>query len=289
MRRTIFIGLGAMGLPMAENLAASGMLDAVWNRTHHKAEDTAMRLGIRTSPLLSEAVSDCDTAFLCVRADEDVLAIAGQLAECMAENSIIVDCSTVSAQTARTVAGHLASHNIHFLDAPVTGGVEGARLARLVFMAGGSASHLESVRPMMQAMGQTVMHMGDTGTGQATKAVNQVMCAGINQAVTEALAFGCRMDLDMTKVIAAISGGAAGNWFMDKRGAGMLAGQFPPGFKVELHHKDLAICLAMAEALAIPLPLTERTLDDYAILKNMGYGEEDISALFRLKESVAQP
>jgi 3-hydroxyisobutyrate dehydrogenase len=125
--------------------------------------------------------------------------------------------------------------------------------------------------------------MGATGAGQATKAVNQIMCAGINQAVTEALAFGQAQGLPMGKVIDVISAGAAGNWFLDKRGRTMTNGTFTPGFKLALHHKDLLICQKMAENMNLLIPVSDMTIDDYAILMAEGYGDEDISALFRLK------
>ena len=125
--------------------------------------------------------------------------------------------------------------------------------------------------------------MGGVGAGQATKAVNQIMCAGINQAVTEALAFGKAQRLDLDKVIEAVGGGAAGNWFLDKRGPTMARGTFAPGFKLALHYKDLKICLETAKRLGVSVPLSEMTVKDYAELIKQGFGGEDISALFRLK------
>jgi 3-hydroxyisobutyrate dehydrogenase len=198
---------------------------------------------------------------------------------------VVVDCSTVSPATARAAAHRLGEGGAEFLDAPVTGGVEGARSGRLSMMIGGSPATLAKVEPVLSTMAARIVFMGDTGAGQAAKAVNQVMCAGINQAVTEALAFGERLGLDMDRVIEAVSGGAAGNWFLDKRGPTMTRGTFAPGFKLALHHKDLAICLSMAEEMQIDLPLTAATLNDYAALMADGFGNEDISALYRRKRS----
>ncbi len=141
----------------------------------------------------------------------------------------------------------LAEKQVAFLDAPVSGGVEGAKNGTLAMMVGGDADALEKARPVLEAMTGRIMHMGATGSGQATKAVNQIMCAGINQAVTEALAFAQAQGLAMDKVIDVISGGASGNWFLQHRGSTMTQGTFAPGFKLALHHKDLKICQSMAK------------------------------------------
>jgi 3-hydroxyisobutyrate dehydrogenase len=164
----------------------------------------------------------------------------------------------------------------------VSGGAEGARNATLAMMVGGSAEALERARPVLSKVAANIVHMGPTGSGQATKAVNQIMAAGINQAVTEALAFGAAMGLDMDKVIDVVGSGAAANWFLDHRGRTMVAGSFKPGFKVALHHKDLDIIREMARD--VPLSVVESTLRDYAQLLREGHGEEDISALYRLKQ-----
>ncbi len=150
-------------------------------------------------------------------------------------------------------------------------------------MVGGEAEVLERVRGPLAAIAATIVHIGPTGSGQATKAVNQIMAAGINQAVTEAMAFGEAMGLDMDKVIDVVSQGAAANWFLSHRGRTMLQGQFNPGFKVALHHKDLRICQAMAAQAGLQVPIVEMTLRDYAELMRAKHGEEDISALFRIK------
>jgi 3-hydroxyisobutyrate dehydrogenase len=168
----------------------------------------------------------------------------------------------------------------------VSGGSEGATNGTLVMMAGGDAAMLEKLRPTLACFTRMVTRMGPVGAGQATKAVNQIMAAGINQAVTEALAFGQAQGLDMEQVIQVVSGGAAGNWFLDHRGRSMLAGRFEPGFKLALHHKDLQICRQMAEARNARSPLLEMTLADYKELLTEGHGEEDISSLFQLKQQL---
>jgi 3-hydroxyisobutyrate dehydrogenase len=178
----------------------------------------------------------------------------------------------------------LAQQGVDFVDAPVSGGVEGAKQGELAIMAGGEVAAIEKLTPVFDAIGSKVTHMGPVGSGQATKAVNQVMAAGINQAVTEALAFAKAQNLPMEKVIEVISGGAAGNWFLQHRGPTMVEDMFEPGFKVHLHHKDLTICKSIAEQLGVALPVVEMTLVHYWRLMNAGFGEEDISALYREKQ-----
>jgi 3-hydroxyisobutyrate dehydrogenase len=278
-----FIGLGAMGAPMAANLARAGFLHGVWNRSPEKAQALADELGVRAAATSAELASEADILLICVSADADVLAVVDALLPGLRSGHIVVDHSTVSAATARVADALVRSSGAAFLDIPVTGGVEGARAATLAMMAGGEAQDLERARPVLNAMATRIAHMGPVGYGQASKAVNQIMAAGINQAVTEALAFGQAQGLDMDKLIDVVAGGAAGNWFLNKRGPTMTRGVFEPGFKLALHHKDLNICLQMAEAMNMELPLTRQTLADYARLMERGHGSEDISALYRLK------
>jgi len=283
--KTGFVGLGAMGLGMARNLRRAGLLAGVWNRTPEKAQTFAAETGTLAYAGLADLAAACDVIVTCVSADADVLEVMGALAPALRPGAVVVDCSTIGVATARRAAEIVRQAGGDFLDAPVSGGVEGARSGTLVLMVGGRTETVEKIRPVLEAMGNSIMHMGDTGAGQATKAVNQVMCAGVNQAVTEALAFGQALGLDLDKVIEVVSGGAAGNWFLDKRGKTMVRGVFQPGFKLALHHKDLNICLEMAERLGISLPLSARTRDDYAELMARGHGEDDISGLFRLKST----
>lgn len=282
--RTGIIGLGAMGLGMARRVAGGGYLCAVYNRTTSKAIELAEELNVTayTDPVgLTAAV---DLILICVSADRDVLEVINVIADAVKTCAIVVDMSTVSSDTAHTAAAILAKKQAFFLDAPVSGGVEGARTGALSMMVGGDADALAQAKPVLDCMATRITHMGNVGAGQATKAVNQIMCAGINQAVTEALAFGQAQGLPMEKVIDVISAGAAGNWFLDKRGLTMINGVFNPGFKLALHHKDLLICRQMAERAHIKIPVSDMTLADYAALMAEGHGNEDISALFRLKK-----
>jgi 3-hydroxyisobutyrate dehydrogenase len=278
-----FIGLGCMGLPMARNLAKVGLLDCVWNRTETRRLEVSAELDVFAAATPRELAARVDVVLICVSADADLLEVVNRLVPGLKPGSVVVDHSTVATTTARIAAERVAARDCEFLDIPVSGGVEGARNGKLAMMAGGAAQALERVMPVLQAMGSRIVHMGPVGSGQATKAVNQILCAGINQAVTEALGFGAAQGLDLDKVIEVVAGGAAGNWFLDRRGPTMIHDRFDPGFKLALHHKDLAICLDMARELGYALPVTEMTLQDYERLMQLGHGDEDISALYRLK------
>lgn len=282
--KTGVIGLGAMGMPMALNLHKAGHLHRVWNRTPARAEQVTLQTGVPVASGIRQLAAECELVLICVSRDQDVIEVINEVAKGLVPGTIVIDCSTVSSQTAEQAAVIISDGGGLFLDCPVTGGVEGARNATLSMMAGGNEAVLDKIRPVLGAIARRVVYIGPTGSGQACKAVNQIICAGINQAVTEGLAFGERMQLDMHRVLEAIAGGAAGNWFMDHRGKTMLAGHFPAGFKVNLHHKDLLICMAMArQAGDVALPLTAMTAHDYEQLMSQGHGDEDISSLFRLK------
>jgi 3-hydroxyisobutyrate dehydrogenase len=277
------IGLGAMGTGMARNLAKAGFLSGVYNRTSIKADDLANQLAITAYSTISDLAADVELIISCVSADADLLEVVNAIANSSNSKLIVIDTSTVSRQTAQQAAILLAEQGISFLDAPVSGGVEGANKGTLAMMVGGDIDVLNQVRPVLEAISARILHLGEHGAGQACKAVNQIMAAGINQAVCEALAFADAQNLDLAKVIEVVSGGAAGNWFLQHRGHTMSQDSFNPGFKLALHHKDLLICQQMAQQAEIPSPLTDNTLADYAQLMQQGHGNEDISALFRLK------
>jgi len=282
--KTGMIGLGAMGAYMALNYHKAGVLHRVWNRSVAKAEEIAGQTGTEYAATPEELAGQCELITICVARDPDVLEIIEAIGKTIRSGSIVVDTSTVSVDTAKRAARILKDADAHFLDCPVSGGVEGARQGSLAMMVGGDEAVLKKALSTLAAIAANVVYIGPTGSGQATKAVNQIMAAGINQAVTEALAFGNAMGLDMDKVIDIVATGAAGNWFLDHRGRTMLAGKYGPGFKLALHYKDLQICRQMLESLGDnSLPLVEMTLIHYKKLMDQGYGDEDISALFRLK------
>lgn len=280
--RVGFIGLGAMGAPMAGHLQAKGLLAAVGNRTQTKAEALAAALGVRAACGPAD-FAECDAVVLCVSRDADVLQCVDGLAGVLAPGALVIDHSTVSRDTAREAAHRLAARDIGFLDAPVSGGVEGARNGKLSVMVGGDAEVLARAQDLLSAYALRVTHMGPTGAGQATKAVNQVLVAGIAQAVCEGLAFGEALGLKPESLVPTLAAGAAGNWFLDKRGATMMADNFTPGFKSALLLKDLGIVQAMAGALGKRYSVVEQSLADYAELVAQGRGEDDTSALILLK------
>ncbi len=283
--KTGFIGLGAMGAPMASNLAASGNLQLIWNRTEDTATRYSEQLSVPVATDVKSLASEMEVIFLCVSADQDVLQLIETISTCVKPGTVVIDTSTVSNHTAVTAAERLAEQQAFFLDAPVSGGVEGAQKGTLAMMVGGPEAALNHVRPLLEVLTQRIEHMGPNGYGQATKAVNQIMAAGINQAVTEALAFAEALELPMHQVIQVISGGAAGNWFLEHRGLSMTQGQFKPGFKLALHQKDLQICRVMANRNKAGCEVVEKTIHDYQQLIDQGYGNEDISSLYRSKKT----
>jgi 3-hydroxyisobutyrate dehydrogenase len=284
--KTAMIGLGAMGAHMARNLHKVGLLHTVWNRTAAKATALASELGCAVAENLRQLGSVCDAVVICVSADEDVQAVVAELAPAMKRGGLVIDCSTVSADTARASALLLAGRGVDFLDCPVSGGVEGARAATLAIMAGGEAAAFARAQPILQALGKTVALLGPSGAGQATKATNQILCAGVIQAVAEAMAFAEAEGLPLAQVIETLGKGAGSSWYFVHRAPYMAQGAFPAGFRVRLHAKDLRICRSMAARHGAKLPVIEATLDDYKDLVDQGHGDEDISVLFRLKEEL---
>lgn len=284
--KTGFIGLGAMGHSMAGHLHAKGVLAVVGNRTQAKAQAFADERGLRAAASASaSAYADCDVVMLCVPMDADVLDNVGALASVLKPGSVVVDHSTVSVDTARAARARLAAHGIGFLDAPVSGGVEGAKNGKLSVMVGGDAEDLEKARPALDTYAARITHMGASGAGQATKAVNQVLVAGINEAVCEGLALGVALGLEADKLLPTLMSGAAANWFLDKRGATLLRGEFVPGFKCAHLLKDLRIVREMARAAGVNATVIEQSLSDYAELVERGLGEADTSALITLKRA----
>jgi len=284
--KTGVIGLGAMGAPMARNLHRTGYLAVVWNRSMEKSRQLADELDVPVAAEPAALAQHCDLVILSVSADADVLEVIEAMLPGVRAGTVVVDTSTISRDTAREAAAMLQKAQAEFLDAPVSGGMEGARNGTLAMMVGGEAEVLRQVTPVLDAIAGRVEHMGPVGAGQATKAVNQVMAAGINQAVSEALAFAAALDLPLDKVIDVVGSGAAGNWFLQHRGPTMARGNYEPGFRVALHHKDLAICKQMAEQFDVALPVVEMTLIHYRRLMEAGLGDLDISALHHEKQGL---
>src|SRR5258706_6855148 len=284
--RTGFIGLGAMGSSMARNLHRAGLLKGVWNRTAARAHQLAAELGCAAPATAALMARESEVLVMCVSADQDVLALVASVAPELQPGSIVIDCTTAGADTARTAAAQLAARSVGFLDAPVSGGVEGAARGTLAIMVGGDAAVLERARPVLQAMGTTITHFRPHGAGQAAKATNQIMAAGIIRADAEALAVAGSQGLALDKVIRKLGRGGAGNLDLGPPGPFMQRGAYPAGFRIRLHQKDLNICREMARAKGAELPVVEAALREYAQLIAAGHGDEDVSALFRLKAAL---
>jgi 3-hydroxyisobutyrate dehydrogenase len=281
-----FIGLGSMGRGMARNLHRAGLLAAVWNRTTDRATELAAETGCAAPSAPADLASLCNVVVLCISADADVLQMIDAMLPGLRAGSIVIDCSTVSADTARAAAQRLAECGVDFLDAPVSGGVEGARDGTLAIMVGGPQPAFERAGPVFGAMGRTVTHFGPSGAGQAAKATNQIMCAGIIQAVAEAMAFAKAEGLPLEALIETLGKGAGSSWYFVHRAPNMVRNAYPPGFRVRLHDKDLRICHDMAARHGVRLPVVETTLLHYKELIEQGHGDEDISTIFRLKDAL---
>ncbi|MGB7453043.1 MAG: NAD(P)-dependent oxidoreductase [Lysobacterales bacterium] len=277
------IGLGAMGAPMARHLAHAGLLGMVWNRTTARAGAVAKETGVLVAESPEQLASVCNVILTCVSADQDLLDVIGQLLPGVKPGSILVDTSTVSPATARQVSVRLKEVGAGFVDAPVSGGVEGAKKGTLSVMTGGDSANISRIMPVLETISATVTHMGAVGSGQATKAVNQVMIAGIAEAVCEALALAEKLNLPSERLLSIVGAGAAGSWFLEHRGQSMLENSFDVGFKLSLLLKDLLICQELAQELDISMSTVEAAIKDYRKLVELGDGDHDISGLIRLK------
>jgi 3-hydroxyisobutyrate dehydrogenase len=277
------IGLGAMGAPMARHLADAGLLCMVWNRTSSKAEALAQETGTVAAGEPAQMAAACNVILICVSADQDLLDVVGQLLPGVKPGCVVVDTSTVSPSTARQVSASLQEVSANLVDAPVSGGVEGANKGTLSVMAGGDSANISRIMPVLEAISASVTHMGPVGFGQATKAVNQVMIAGIAEAVCEALALSEKLNLPSERLLSVVGAGAAGSWFLGHRGQTMLEDRFDVGFKLSLLLKDLLICQTLAQELDISIPTVDAAINDYRKLVELGDGDHDISGLIRLK------
>jgi len=281
--QTGFVGLGAMGAHMARSLHRAGLLTGVWNRSADKATALAAELKVIAFKNLEELAGNCEAVVICVSADDDLRSVITGLEPGLSPNMIVMDCSTVAATTVREIHHRLEALGVGFLDCPVSGGVEGARQATLAIMVGGDEAVFVRAQPILEKMGKAVAYMGRSGLGQAAKATNQIMCAGIIQAVGEAMAFAHAEGLPLNRVIDVLGKGAGSSWYFVNRAPFMANNNFPAGFRVRLHDKDLRICRDMAALRGAALPVVESTLEQYEKLIAQGFGDEDISAIYRLK------
>jgi 3-hydroxyisobutyrate dehydrogenase/2-hydroxy-3-oxopropionate reductase len=232
----------------------------------------------------AEAAEGVDVLLVCVSdnaAVEAVLFGANGASNQLAAGSVVVDCSTIAPATAIASAQRLARQDVHYLDAPVTGGTEGAKAGSLTVLVGGKTAALERARPVLEIIGGSIHHFGPVGRGQQVKAVNQVLVAGSYAAVAEAMALGQRLELPMEAVVNALQGGAAGSWALSHRATSMLTASYPLGFRMSLHHKDLGIALDAAGDVNLDLPVTQLVANLENDLMERGHGDEDVSALHR--------
>ena len=283
MERVGFVGLGTMGAAMAANLVRAGYPLHVWNRTPGKA-GPLVEIGATEAGTLAELVAAVDVVVICVSDTPDVEAVLfgpEGIAAAAREGTLVIDCSTISPHATREFARRLRERGIAMVDAPVSGGSEGAIHATLTIMVGGEPADVERAHAVLAAMGRTITHMGPIGTGQATKAVNQVIICGAYLGVAEGIVLAMRAGLDPDAVVAALNNGAAQSWVLANRSGRMVEDRYPLGFKVALHRKDLAIALDLARESGVSLPVAGLTAQLENGLIAGGHGDEDMSALAR--------
>ena len=281
--RVGFCGLGTMGAAMAANVARAGYPLTVWNRTPGRA-GAAVAAGAVEALSPAAAASASEVVVVCVSDTPDVEAVLfgdNGLADGLADGALIIDCSTIAPGATREFAERLAESGIGFVDAPVSGGSEGAIKGTLTIMVGGTDADVERARPVLEAMGSTITHMGPVGAGQTTKAVNQVILSGVYLGVAEGMVLAMKSGLDAKQVAEALSGGAAGSWVLQNRAERMIDDEYPLGFRIALHLKDLTIALEQARAVGAALPVSAIAAQIEAGLVARGHGDDDNSALAR--------
>jgi 2-hydroxy-3-oxopropionate reductase len=284
-----FIGLGVMGAPMARNLLAAGHEVVAWNRSPAPLEALA-EAGARPADGPAAVAAEADVLITILKDDAVVREVLGGSDGAIAAapaGSLVVDMSTVSPALARELAAEAGARGVGFLDAPVSGGDVGARDGTLSIMVGGEAADVERARPVFDVLGSRVTHVGAAGAGQVAKACNQVLVAVIFGGLAEALVLGSKLGVDPEAILDAIGGGMAANRIMEVRRENFLRHDFAPGFKVDLHHKDLEIALGASGEVDAPLPLTAEVQQMFRQLRAAGHGGEDDSALLRVAEQRA--
>lgn len=289
MKKIAFIGMGTMGSPMAVRLAQAGLAVTVHNRSRGREEEAAQAGAARAaSPkeaatgaeMVITMVSDSPDVERVVLGDEGVIHGLG-------EDAVLVDMSTISPAVTKRIAERVRAKGAHMLDAPVSGGSEGAKNGSLSIMVGGEAEVLERVRPVLAHLGKTITLVGPIGSGQVTKAVNQVIIAGTYAAVAEGVALGLAAGIDIAAAHQALSGGAAGSWVLENRAGNMIKNDYPLGFRTVLHRKDLGIALAAGKDLGVPMPVAAYVEQLETGLVGRGYGDEDVSNIARAVREAA--
>lgn len=283
MERVGFVGMGTMGVAMAANVARAGFPLTVWNRTPGKA-GPAVELGAREAKTPRDLAADSDVIVICVSDTPDVeAALFGPdgVAAGARPGTLVIDCSTISPSASRGFAERLRAGGVGFVDAPVSGGSEGAQKATLTIFVGGDEADFERAKPVLAAMGKTINRMGPVGAGQAAKAVNQVILAGAYLGVAEGIVLGIKAGLDPEQLVSALSGGAARSWVLENRSGRMIANDYPLGFKTSLHLKDLTIALELARQVGAALPIAAIVSQIETGLVAQGHADEDMSSVAR--------
>lgn len=282
--RVGFIGMGIMGGSMAANVLKAGFPLTVYNRSAHKTKPL-QDAGASVAPTPRDLATNCDIILSCVTADKDVLDVllnesSGVIAG-VQPGSTVIDCSTVSPQTAKCCAAALAQKGCGFLDAPVSGGDVGARQGTLSIMVGGDKSHFDKALPIFNAMGKTVTLCGHTGAGYTVKLCNQILGGLHLIAAAEAVKLAAQAGIDLTKMLQAVSSGAAGSWILSNLAPRMVSGDFKPGFFIEYQLKDLRLANEAAEALHIDLPATELATQIFTHACEIGLGRSGTAAIIK--------
>lgn len=277
------VGLGTMGAPMARHLINAGHDVTVWNRTRHREEPLA-ELGAARAETAAAAAEGADAVLTCVSDDPDLEAVVfgpDAVASTLPAGSVLVDCSTASPSLARDLAERLAVDGRLFVDAPVSGGSEGAQKGTLTVFLGGSDEAVALAMPVVQAFGARITHLGPAGSGQAAKAVNQVVLAGVYAGVAEGVVLAERFGLPAEALLEALGAGAADSWVLRNRAGNMVSGSYPLGFRTSLHLKDVRIALREADAMDLPLDVARLVARVEERLVDAGFGDEDVSNLAR--------
>jgi 2-hydroxy-3-oxopropionate reductase len=285
-----FIGLGIMGKPMARNLMEDGYELVVYNRSRGKVDELAQE-GAEAAGSPREVAEQSDVVITMLPDSPEVREIvAGEdgVFEGIKEGSLLIDMSTISPVATEELAATAGDKGVGMLDAPVSGGETGAIDGALSIMVGGSEEDFERARPIFDVLGQTVVRVGEAGAGQVVKACNQIIVALVIEAVSEALVLGSKAGVDPEKIIEVLSGGLAGSKVMEAKKSFFLEHDFEPGFRVELHHKDLGIALAAGREYGVALPVTAIVSQMLEALKAKGSGDRDHSAILTLIEDLAQ-
>jgi len=282
-QRVAFIGLGTMGAAMAANLARAGFAVTAWNRTPGRAPELE-DVGVERAANPAAAAANAEIVVICVSDTPDVESVLfgqdGVVGGARA-GTLIVDCSTIAPSGSWGFAARLKEHGLSMVDAPVSGGSEGARNATLTIFVGGDEDDYERARPILTALGRTITHVGPIGAGQAVKAVNQVILAGAYLGVAEGIVLAIKAGLDVEQVVEALGGGAAQSWVLANRSGRMIDNDYPLGFKVALHRKDLGIALELANQLGAVLPVSALAAQLESGLIARNHGDDDMSALAR--------